>query len=67
MFGDSYLVQPVTAAGTTETTIYLPRLQPGSSWRYFFNESVVYPGGVTVKVATPYPTTSGEFPVFELV
>ena len=67
MFGDAYLVAPVTAAGVRQTRVWLPRVGANRTWVDLFDASRSWPGGgVTVDGAAPYPAPDGRFPVFEL-
>jgi alpha-D-xyloside xylohydrolase len=67
MFGDAYLVAPVTAAGVRETRVWLPRVGANRTWVDFFDASRSWvAGGVTVDGFAPYPAPDGRFPLFEL-
>lgn len=67
MFGDAYLVAPVTTAGARTARVWLPRVGPARAWVDFFDASRTWPGGgVTVDADAPYPAPDGRFPVFEL-
>lgn len=48
LWGNSFLVSPVTESGQTSKSIYLPE----GEWVDFFNDEV-YPGGATYTVLTP--------------
>lgn len=68
MFGDAYLVAPVTAAGVRTTSVWLPRIGAGRVWVDFFNASRSWAGGgLTVEGVAPYPSPDGRFPVFAVV
>lgn len=54
------LVAPVYEFNASSRSVYLPPLDGNHSWVYFFNETVVYPGGARVDVPTPIE----EFPLF---
>jgi alpha-D-xyloside xylohydrolase len=59
MFGDKYLVCPVTAAGATTWDCYLPALAGGAQWTHHFTKKT-YSGGVNVTTDTPLD----QFPLF---
>ena len=66
MFGDLYLVAPVTVLGARNATVWLPNVGK-SVWVDFFNSSRSWTGGgFNVTVDTPYPALDGRFPVFTL-
>ena len=66
LFGDAYLVAPVTAAGVQSLQVWLPRVG-NRTWVDRFDATRTWPGGgVTVEAPSPYPSPSGRFPVFEL-
>lgn len=59
MFGDSYLVAPVTEAGAVERTVYFP---VGTQWTDV-DTGLKYTGGQRVNIAAPIE----RIPVFEIV
>jgi alpha-glucosidase (family GH31 glycosyl hydrolase) len=59
MFGDKFLVQPITSFGSRKATIYLPRLSTGQ-WVGFFDKAIVSKGGENVTLAVPL----NELPLF---
>ena len=52
LFGPALMVNPVTKAGATSRNVYLPA---GTSWTDFWTGES-YPGGQTIKAATPIET-----------
>ena len=59
MFGDRYLVSPVTVFGAREWTVYLPA---GATWAFFFNGTQTFAGGANATLSLPDLAT---FPLFE--
>jgi alpha-glucosidase (family GH31 glycosyl hydrolase) len=53
MFGDDWLVAPVTTYQATEWKVYLPGLSANETWAYFFNESVTFSGSAGQWVTVP--------------
>lgn len=49
LFGDALLIAPVTEAGVTQQSVYLPQ---GAQWRDLWSDAE-YAGGQVVEVATP--------------
>ena len=63
MLGSEWLVRPVTEFGVREVTLYLPALEQGEGWVYYFNASVRFNGGANVTVSAPLE----EVPLFRRV
>ena len=61
MFGDDWLVAPVTLQSAKSWTVYLPQLSTGEEWIYWWNASSVS-GGRWVQTIT---TNLTEFPLFK--
>jgi alpha-D-xyloside xylohydrolase len=59
MFGDDFLMAPVTDMGARNKTTYLPK---GARYRHYFT-NVSYDGGQNVTVDAPLD----EFPLFHVV
>jgi alpha-D-xyloside xylohydrolase len=58
MFGDAYLVAPVTDAGVTSQTVYLPAVVGG--WTHMWTNKT-FSGGGNVTVPAPL----GDLPIFQ--
>ena len=58
MFGNKYLVAPVTTNSAREWTVYLPATPGG--WIHYYSRAM-FPGGANVTVPAPFD----ELPLFE--
>jgi alpha-D-xyloside xylohydrolase len=68
MFGDIFLVAPITKLGARSAIVWLPRVGSGKMWVDFFDNSTSWQsGGFNITVDAPYPAIDGRFPVFKLV
>jgi alpha-D-xyloside xylohydrolase len=60
MFGPLYLVAPVLVYEAHVRNVYLP-VSPGTTWQYYYNQSIIYNGGQYVQMNTTLIT---QFPLF---
>ena len=65
MFGPALMVAPQLHLGAGEREVYLPRLEAGEEWQYWFTNQSLGQGGNTI--TQPTPLAGGEFPLFRRV
>ena len=60
MFGPKWLVAPVTQYQATNRSVYLPQLETGQQWVYYYSMKEMGTGGKRITMQTPID----EFPLF---